>query len=378
MRVIVQLLALMLWVVPAFGADQSAGLPKGLTGRFVIGRAPQLPNGGRPRTKTPMPVIANWKTLKISLERTICYGSCPYYKVEIAGDGTVYYTGLDHVAVTGRHRAQVSPDAVGALYQAFLKADFFWTLDTYAASVTDVPTYTVTISYDGHSKKLVDYYGREIGMPKQITALEDGIDAMAQTEKWVKGSGDTFASLIAEHWDFRATDDEHLKLIETAVRRNDTDFVKKLLAAGLSAKSEHGCTGMAYAASKNNMEMVDVLIAAGAPLHWGVVQEPYPHDCNVVEWAVEAQSDALPMVRRLLSRHPHLNQQNESGETALMKAAEFSSAPVIQLLLEHGADPWIVDKEGKIAVDYVRGPHPEKSDAVRVMRRWMATHKKPH
>ncbi|MEO8894450.1 MAG: ankyrin repeat domain-containing protein, partial [Rhizomicrobium sp.] len=108
----------------------------------------------------------------------------------------------------------------------------------------------------------------------------------------------------------------------------------------------------------------------------GIVQKPYPHDCNVVEWAVQGQSDALPMVRRLLRRHPDLNRQNERGETALMSAAEFSSAPVIRLLLEHGADPWIVDKDGKTAVDYVRDPHPEKNDAVRVMRRWMVTHKK--
>lgn len=377
MRTVVQVLALACFVAVAFDANPSFGLPNDQMGATAFSRPPQLPNGGRPHVKTPTPAIANWRTLNISLERTICYGPCPYYTVEITGDGTVRYTGLDHVAVTGRHRAQISQDDVRALYQAFVKADFFWTFDEYTTPVTDSATYTVTIVYDGHSKKLVDYVGRDIGMPKQITALEDAIDAVAQTEKWVDGNNDTFASLIAEHWDFHAKDDEHLALIETAAKRGDTAFVKKLLAAGLSAKSEHGCMGMSYAASKNNMELVDALIAAGAPLQWKIVQKPYPHDCNVVLWATQGQSDALPMVRRLLRQHPDLNQRDERGETTLMSAAQFSSASVVRLLLQHGANPWIADKEGKLAVNYVRDPNPEKNETVRVMRGWMATHKRP-
>lgn len=378
MRVAVQLLALVFLVFLALAADQSAGLPKDQAGALAVGRVPQLPNGGRPRTKVQTPAIANWETLKISLERTMCYGSCPYYKVEVTGDGIVSYTGLDHVAVTGRHLARISPDAVRSLHQAFVKADFFWTLDTYAAPITDGATYTVTASYDDHSKKLTDYFGREIGMPKQITALEDAIDATAQTEKWVKGNDQTFASLVAEHWDFHATDDEHLALIETASKRGDTAFVKQLLAAGLSAKSEHGCSGLSYAAMNNNMELVDALIAARAPLQWKMMKDPYPRQCDVVLWAVEGRSDMLPMVRRLLKRHPDLNRRNEGDETILMKAGQFSTTAVVQFLLERGADPWVTDKDGRDALENVRSIREEKIDNIRVLRQWMATHKKSH
>ncbi len=215
-------------------------------------------------------------------------------------------------------------------------------------------------------------------MPKQITALEDAIDAAAQTEKWVKGNGETFASLIAEHWNFHATDDEHLALIETSAERGDAAFVKQLLAAGLSAKSEHGCMGLSYAASKNNMELADALIAAGAPLQWKTVQRPYLRQCDVVLWAVEEQSDMLPMVRKLLKHHPNLNRRNEGGTTIVMKAAQFSTPAIVQLLLERGADPWIADKEGENALEYVRSLREKRSDNVRVLSRWMATHKKPH
>jgi hypothetical protein len=169
------------------GAARAGDENTGPMGSAVLAPIVKLPNAGRPLQWVSFPAIADWKTLKMTLSRTACFGNCPSYRVEIAGDGTVRYEGRDHVAVKGEREALISADSVHALYDAFVKADFFWTLGEYRAPVTDFPTYEVTISFDGRTKRVVDYAGKAIGMPKAITELEKAIDDKAETKKWVKG-----------------------------------------------------------------------------------------------------------------------------------------------------------------------------------------------
>ena len=135
----------------------------------------------------PTPTIRDWKTLRISLKRTECFGTCPVYSVEIMGDGTVRYQGHLYVAKKGAHKAQISQDSVRSLFQKFVAADFFWTLDEYTAWITDQPTYVLKLSFDGHTKTVIDYAGRAACMPGEITDLEQAVDTAAQTSKWVKG-----------------------------------------------------------------------------------------------------------------------------------------------------------------------------------------------
>ncbi len=149
---------------------------------------PRLPNGGRPATRIPFPAVVDRNTIRITLDRGACFGPCPIYHVEISGDGTVSYVGRASVAVTGKHEDHIPVETVLSLYDAFMKADFFWTLDSYRAPISDLATYTVSISFDGHRKQVIDYAGTLIGMPKEIAELETSIDSVAGTGKWVKGN----------------------------------------------------------------------------------------------------------------------------------------------------------------------------------------------
>ena len=146
----------------------------------------KLPHGGRPEHHVAMPPIHDWSSLKILLERSICYGTCPAYRVEIDGDGSVVFEGGSNVAVQGRQTDHVGGDAVHDLYARFRQADFFWLLDSYSAPITDLPTYRVTIFYDGHSKTVADYAGAVIGMPMAVVDLERRIDDVANTARWIK------------------------------------------------------------------------------------------------------------------------------------------------------------------------------------------------
>ena len=154
--------------------------------------APALgaPQERRPDIKVEFPEIKDWSSLRITLSRTVCFGTCPSYRVEIRGDGTILYRGDNFAAVKGERTARIAPAAVKALFEKFRRADFFWLFDTYTASVTDMPSYELTLSFDSHDKSVRDYAGQMVGMPAVVRDLEQAVDDTAQTKRWVVGPGD--------------------------------------------------------------------------------------------------------------------------------------------------------------------------------------------
>jgi hypothetical protein len=126
------------------------------------------------------PDVKDLATVKITLIRTRC-GTCLSYQVEVDGSGAVVFHGGDFVLVPGRHTAHVPEASVRALLEAFQRADYFSAKDSYAASVTDYPTYITSLSIDGRSKKVIDYAGKRAGMPDSIRTLEEKIDEVAGT-----------------------------------------------------------------------------------------------------------------------------------------------------------------------------------------------------
>jgi hypothetical protein len=116
----------------------------------------------------------------------MCYGRCPVYKVSVSTRGIVF-DGEAFVAAKGRQTDTVDPGAVRALAKKFVAADFYSMRNEYRASVTDNSTYTLSISIDGHRKQVVDYVGQREGMPAVIVELEDDVDVVAHTERWITG-----------------------------------------------------------------------------------------------------------------------------------------------------------------------------------------------
>ncbi|MCK9401477.1 MAG: DUF6438 domain-containing protein [Bacteroidales bacterium] len=48
----------------------------------------------------------------ITLKRTMCYGTCPVYDMEISANGEVNYNGEAFVEKMGHHRWSIQPDAI--------------------------------------------------------------------------------------------------------------------------------------------------------------------------------------------------------------------------------------------------------------------------
>ena len=136
------------------------------------------------------PALRPDSKVSITLRRTVCYGRCPAYTVTVSTSGIVF-DGDAYVAAKGKHTAAVDPDAVRKLAARFIAADFYSMDSRYAASVTDNPTYVLSITIDGHKKEVVDYVGQWEGMPAVVVDLENAVDDLAQSLRWIKGPTDS-------------------------------------------------------------------------------------------------------------------------------------------------------------------------------------------
>jgi hypothetical protein len=92
---------------------------------------PILPRADIPAGHVAFPAVRDPDSVQISLGQSGCYGTCPAYKVVIAGDGSVTYTGDHHVAITGQHRDRIPRDAVALLIDRFRRADFLSQRDAF-------------------------------------------------------------------------------------------------------------------------------------------------------------------------------------------------------------------------------------------------------
>lgn len=155
----------------------------------------------------------------VTLERTACLGFCPDYKVTIQGDGRVQFTtdtapDSSHrpisrwhgVLLPGTHEAKVAPDAVAALVRQFEAADFWHLKHTYRRKSIDDPTYIVSLRVGERTKTVVDHAGTEVGMPQTVSDLENTIDRIAGTDRWIRGDADLISWLEQSDFNFRSAD----------------------------------------------------------------------------------------------------------------------------------------------------------------------------
>lgn len=349
------------------------------------------------------PVLQPDSQVVITLERSGCLGNCPSYTVIISTEGVIF-DGQANVVAAGKHADRAEPGEVRKLAKKFVDDDFYSMDEAYEASVTDMPGYGLSISIDGHSKKILDYVGRWTGMPAVIQELEDDADALARTDRWIDGTEGIIQALRAEKFNFRTF--EAQIMLKEAASRGAAITVRGFLEAGvpltyvshprpqepymsfrfdavgwLNAASGHPETLkvlMDSSASKNDRTDKDLALA-GAARSGSVsgVRELIRYGANpntdltrllVTETGggttlqgkgagsiliYAAKSGNPEMVREILKYHPALEKRDREGKTAVFAAGEYNDrdedgarVECLRLLAKAGANINARDKDG--------------------------------
>jgi ankyrin repeat protein len=142
-----------------------------------------------------------------------------------------------------------------------------------------------------------------------------------------------------------------------AAKSNDVNKVKMLLDAGSDVNAikpgEALYSALGIAAAQGNRELVQMLLQAGADIHWRDM-----HGIDILKRAAMEAEDsvAASMIEFLASAGLSCQSSDDEGFFAIHNAAQEGKAEVIRTLIKYGADPnqkvLAGDDEGTVPLKY--------------------------
>jgi hypothetical protein len=117
----------------------------------------------------------------ITMRRNACMIDFPDYLLTIYGDGKIIYQGYSSVSVTGTQTGQIPEVEVRNLIDELTKKGYFFFFAGYTVHNTDIPLVTSSLTINGIRKSVRDYGG-----PTWLADIENRIDEVAGTDKWVQ------------------------------------------------------------------------------------------------------------------------------------------------------------------------------------------------
>jgi hypothetical protein len=123
----------------------------------------------------------------VTLERTMCFGSCPVYKITLFGSGWVKYEGTRYVCETGLDFAMVDRPVARKLISDLARSGYFEIDWKRTHDWTDAPWAITQLSVGEKSRALEDYHGNR-NVPQLMRRFEETIDEVAGTARWLPRS----------------------------------------------------------------------------------------------------------------------------------------------------------------------------------------------
>jgi len=141
--------------------------------------------------------------------------------------------------------------------------------------------------------------------------------------------------------------------------------VRVLLDSGadLEARDENGETALIRAASYGQTDIFRLLLQRGANLNARDRNGMTALIAAACECAIATMNSTYDIVRMLLEKGVNANSATRDGTTALMNAAAgFGEVGIVELLLDHGADPTAKNKQGDTALTLaMKNDRPDKA-----------------
>ena len=146
-------------------------------------------------------VIPDNADIEITLKRTTCFGECPAYALHIDGSGRVVYDGGAYTQQRGQREGQMSQQDFHRLIDAFETYNFYALKAQYQRAAnplcdpeayeywTDAPSVTIGLSVNGRRTEIEHYRGL-MNAPPTLTELENLVDELVQSDRWVKLPGE--------------------------------------------------------------------------------------------------------------------------------------------------------------------------------------------
>jgi uncharacterized protein len=144
-----------------------------------------------------------------------------------------------------------------------------------------------------------------------------------------------------------------------AAKQNDAAAVRQLAADDPNQLDDDGRTGMHYAALNGNLQIMAILIKAGAHVS--------PRDrLGNTPLHLAAERNRTEAAELLIEAGAKLDIQNKDGMTPLMIAASRGNLELVRALIDSGANPHTTDFTGRDAAGWaLESHHPAVAEAIR-------------
>lgn len=174
--------------------------------------------------------LDTWRSFNMLIESIIIKmtiggaGVGPDYSLTIHGNGKVIYDGVENVKVMGVVKDYIDEDMVVSLLSDFKESGFFSFDDSYSVEDSiNKPHTIISIAFPKENgefiTKSVKYHHGAKNVPKELKALEDKINEIADSSQWV---GD-----ISEHEGFETEKEVEQSIKPPKIEKQKRPHVSK-------------------------------------------------------------------------------------------------------------------------------------------------------